>query len=342
VFRLINDIGIDLGTANVRVYLPGKGIVLREPSVVAVSLPDMNVQAIGERAREMLGRTPNSMMAVRPIVDGVIADYTYAQKMLEFILHKVCGVNSFFKPRVLIAVPSGITSVQRRAVRQAALGAGARIALLVEEPKAAALGASLPIAAAGGNMVVDLGAGISDAAVISLNGVVLCRSIPVGGKKMDDAIIRHVKIKYNLSIGDQTAEAVKIAVGSARPLTKELRVEVRGRDLVTGLPQTITITSEEVRENILDSISQIVDRVKAVLEHTPPELASDIIERGIILTGGLSQLRGIDTVIAEATGVPTRPADEPMEAVAVGIGRMLEQGYDLKEDISVPNEPALV
>lgn len=341
MLRLINDIGIDLGTANVRVYLPGKGIVLREPSVIAVSLPDKNVQAIGGRAREMLGRTPDTMMAVQPIVDGVIADYTYAQKMLEFILRKVCGVNSFFKPRVLLGVPSGITSVQRRAVRQAALGAGARIALLVEEPKAAALGASLPIAAAGGNMVIDLGAGISDAAVISLNGVVLSRSIAIGGKRMDEAIIRHVKIKYNMSIGDQTAEAVKIAVGSASPLTKELRTEVRGRDLVTGMPRTVDMTSEEVRSVIQDLISQIVDRIKSVLEHTPPELAADIIERGIILTGGLSLLRGIDGVIADATGVPTRPADEPTEAVAVGIGRMLEQGYDLKEDISVPTEHAL-
>ncbi len=342
MFGLINDIGIDLGTANVRVYLPGKGIVLREPSVIAVSLPDRNVMAIGERAREMLGRTPSSMMAVRPISDGVIADYTFAQKMLEFILHRVCGVNRFFKPRVLLAVPSGITSVQRRAVRQAALGAGARVALLVEEPKAAALGASLPIAAPGGNMVVDLGAGISDAAVISLNGVVLSRSIATGGKRMDESIVRHIKVKYNLSIGDQTAEAVKIAVGSACPLTKELKVEVRGRDLVTGLPQTVEVTSEEIRITIHDSVQMIVDRVKSVLEHTPPELAADIIERGIILTGGVSLLRGIDGVIADATGVPTRVAEDPLESVAVGIGRMLEQGYDLREDIIVPAELSLV
>ncbi|MDR3710983.1 MAG: rod shape-determining protein [Capsulimonadaceae bacterium] len=342
MFRLIDDIGIDLGTANIRVFVPGKGIVLREPSVVAVSLPDKNVLAIGERAREMLGRTPGNMQAVRPIVDGAIADFTYAQKMLEFILHRVCGFNRFLKPRVVIAIPSGNTSVQRRAVRQAALGAGARIALLVEKPKAAALGSSLPIAAPGGNLVVDLGAGMSDAAVLSLNGVVLGRSIDVGGNRLDDAIVRYLKTVHNLSVGAQTASEVKNTIGTALPLTKELRTEVKGRDLVTGLPRTVDVTSDEIRAAMADCINQIIDRIKSVLAGTPPELASDIIERGITLTGGVALLRDLDQLIAERIWVPVRVADDPFDCVALGIGKMLEQGYDLREDIAIPAEPAAI
>jgi rod shape-determining protein MreB len=336
----MSDIGVDLGTANVRVYVPGKGIVLREPSVIAVSLPDKSVLAIGERAREMLGRTPGSMTAVYPIVDGVIADFTYTQKMLEFILHKVCGVNRFFKPRVLLVVPSCSTSVQRRAVRHAALGAGARIALLVEKPKAAALGSGLPIAAPGGNVVVDIGAGICDAGVISLNGVVLARATQVAGNHMDDQIVRHLKSAFNLSIGLHSASEVKIAVGSAMALPKELRTEVKGRDLVTGLPRTVEVTSEEVRKVLAECVNQIVDRVKSLLTNTPPELSADVIERGITLTGGASQLRGLDLLMGERVGLPIHVAENPLDCVAIGVGKMIEQGYDLREDIIVPTEMA--
>lgn len=342
MFGLISDIAIDLGTANIRVYVPGKGIVLREPSVIAVSLPDKNVLAIGERAREMLGRTPASITAVYPVVDGAIADFTCTQKMLEFILHKVCGLNRFFKPRVLLVVASCNTSVQRRAVRHAALGAGARQALLVEKPKAAALGGGLPIAAPGGNVVVDIGAGICDAGVISLNGVVISRATQVAGNHMDEQIVRHLKTAYNVSIGNHTASEVKIAIGSAVALPKELRTSVRGRDMVTGLPRTVEVTSEEIRMVLSDSVNQIIDRVKSLLTNTPPELASDVIERGIILTGGTSLLRGFDLLMSDRVKLPVRVADDALDCVAIGIGKMLEQGYDLREDIIVPIEPLTV
>lgn len=342
MFGLISDIGVDLGTANVRVFVPGKGIVLREPSVIAVSLPDRNVLAIGERAREMLGRTPTSMAAVCPIVDGAVADFTHTQKMLEFILHKVCGVNRFFKPRVLIPVASSSTSVQRQAIREAALGAGARLALLVERPKAAALGSGLPIAAPGGNVAADLGAGLCDVGVVSLNGVVVARATGAGGNAMDDAIVRFMKTTHNLSIGAQTAAEVKLAVGSAMPLPKELKCEVRGRDVVTGLPRTVEVTSEEIRAVLAECLGLLVDCIKSVLAGTPPELAADAIERGIALTGGLARLRGIDLLISERVWLPVRIADDPADCVAAGLGKMLEQGYDLREDVKTPPEAAVV
>ncbi len=331
--RLSQDIGIDLGTANVLVYVHGKGIIMREPSVVAMDVNTRKVRAVGEKAREMLGRTPVNIVAVRPMTEGVIADYTTTQRMLEHILHKVCGVKRLFKPRVLLAVPSGVTSVEQRAVKQAALAAGAGEALTIEEPMAAAIGAGLPISAPGGNMVVDIGGGTTDIAVLSLDGIVLSRSLRIGGMKLDDVIIRHIRQAYNLLIGDRTAEEIKIAIGSAVSQREETALEVRGRDLLSGLPQTVTVTSQEIRECMAEPISQIVSRVKNVLEKTPPELASDIIERGIVLTGGTALLRGLDTLIAETANVPTRVADDPLSCVALGTGLALEHRRGITEDL---------
>ncbi len=331
--RFSQDIGIDLGTANVLVYVHGKGIIMREPSVVAMDVNSRKVRAVGEKAREMLGRTPVNIVAVRPMTEGVIADYTTTQRMLEHILHKVCGVKRLFKPRVLLAVPSGVTSVEQRAVKQAALAAGAGEALTIEEPMAAAIGAGLPISSPGGNMVVDIGGGTTDIAVLSLDGIVLSRSLRIGGMKLDDVIIRHIRQAYNLLIGDRTAEEIKIAIGSAVGQREETAMEVRGRDLLSGLPQTVTVTSEEIRECMAEPISQIVSRVKNVLEKTPPELASDIIERGIVLTGGTALLRGLDILIAQTANVPTRVADDPLSCVALGTGMALEQRRGITEDL---------
>ena len=330
--RFNQDIGIDLGTANVLVHVRGRGIIMREPSVVAMEVGKARVREIGEKAREMLGRTPVNIVAIRPMTDGVIADYTTTQKLLEYIFHQICGVRRVFKPRVLLAVPSSATSVEKRAVKQAALAAGAGEALTIEEPMAAALGAGLPISAPGGNMVVDIGGGTTDIAVISLDGIVLSRSLRIGGMKLDEVITRHVRGTYNLMIGDRTAEEIKIAVGSAAPMAQEAKMEVRGRDLLTGLPQTVTVTSQEIRDCMAEPISQIVSRVKSVLEKTPPELASDIIERGIVLTGGSALLRGLDTLIAETTNVPTRVADDPLSCVALGTGKALEERRGIAED----------
>lgn len=305
---------------------------MREPSVVAMHISSPRVIAVGEKAREMLGRTPANIVAVRPITDGVIADYTTTQRLLEHIFHKVCGVKRVFKPRVLIAVPSGVTSVEKRAVKQAALAAGAGVAGTIEESKAAAIGAGLPISAPGGNMVVDIGGGTTDIAVLSLDGIVLARSLRIGGMKLDDVIIRHIRAQYNLMIGDRTAEEIKMTIGSAVSLQQESRMEVRGRDLVSGLPQTVVVTSQEIRECMSEPIMQIVTRVKNVLEKTPPELSSDIIERGIMLTGGCALLRGLDTLISDATQVPTHVAADPLSCVAIGTGKELENRKDLSED----------
>ncbi len=331
--RFSQDIGIDLGTANVLVYVHGRGIVMREPSVVAMNINTRRVIEVGEKAREMVGRTPVNIAAVRPMTDGVIADYTTTQRLLEHILHKVCGIKRLFKPRVLLAVPSGVTSVEQRAVKQAALAAGAGEALTIEEPMAAAIGAGLPIDAPGGNMVVDIGGGTTDIAVLSLDGIVLSRSLRIGGMKLDDVIIRHIRTNYNLLIGDRTAEEIKIAIGSAVPQREEQKMEVRGRDLLTGLPQTVEVTSQEIRECMAEPISQIVGRVKNVLEKTPPELSSDIIERGIFLTGGTALLRGLDVLIAETSNVPTYVADDPLSCVALGTGKALEQRRGITEDL---------
>lgn len=323
--RLIPEIGIDLGTANILVYRRGKGIILTEPTVVATSTKNGRVLAVGYEAREMLGRTPGNITAIRPLRDGVIADYTTTLKMIEYILRKVSGPRRLFRPTVLVCVPSGVTNVERRAVIKATLQAGAGKAMTIEEPMAAAIGAGLPIASPGGNMVVDIGGGTTDIAVISLGGIVLSHSIRVGGTKMDEAIIRHIRNAYNLMIGEPTAEEIKVKVGSAYPLPQELSLDVRGRDMVHGLPKTVEVTSEEIREALTEPVRQIAEKLCQVLEETPPELGSDIIERGITLTGGGALLRGLDKLLTSVTDIPVRVADNALHCVAIGTGRALEE-----------------
>lgn len=326
LFNLAPELGIDLGTANILVYLKGRGIVLREPSVVAINTSNNSLVAVGEEARLMIGRTPGNIVAIRPICEGVIADYSTTQQMLDYLITKVCGgKRKFFKPTVIVAVPSEITPVEKRAVVQAARNAGAKLALPIEEPLAAAIGAGLPISAPGGNMIVDIGGGTTDIAVISLSGIVISKSIRIGGNKIDEVIARHIKTKYSLMIGDRTAEEIKIKIGSAYKLETEMALEVRGRDLIAGLPKTIEVTSDEIREALSETLGAIVDRVKSVLEHTPPELSSDIIERGMMLTGGVALLRGLDKLLASQTGIPIHVAEDPLSCVAVGCGRALDQ-----------------
>lgn len=325
--RLTPEIGIDLGTSNILVFRRGKGIVLNEPTVVAVNVSEKRVLAVGIEAREMLGRTPGNIVAIRPLKDGVIADYTTTLKMLEYIIQKTCG-QPFpfrFRPTTLVCVPSGVTNVERRAVIQAAVEAGAGQAMTIEEPMAAAIGAGLPISTAGGNMVVDIGGGTSDIAVISLGGIVTSQSIRVGGNKMDEAIIRHIRNTYNLMIGEPTAEEIKIKIGSVFPLEQELRMDIRGRDLVAGLPKSVQITSEEIRESLAEPVRQIAEKLCQVLEETPPELSSDIIERGITLTGGGALMRGLDRLLMQVTDIPVRVADNALNCVAIGTGRALEE-----------------
>lgn len=322
--RLIPEVGIDLGTANLLVFLRGKGIVMNEPTVVAINTHG-KVLAVGNEARDMLGRTPGNITAIRPLKDGVIADYTTTLKMLAYIFDKVCGQRRIFHPKVLICVPSGVTNVERRAVILAAKEAGAGEAMTIEEPMAAAIGAGLPIASPGGNMVLDIGGGTTDIAVISLGGIVLSHSLRVGGNKMDEAIIRHLRNAYNLMIGEPTAEEIKIKIGSAYPLDPELRMEVRGRDMVAGLPKTVEISSEEIRDALTEPIRQIAEKLCNVLEETPPELSSDIIERGITLTGGGALLRGLDMLLFRVTDIPVRVADNALNCVVVGTGRALEE-----------------
>ncbi len=323
--RFIPEIGIDLGTANILVYQRGKGVTLAEPTVVAMSTKNNRVLAVGNEAREMLGRTPGNIAAIRPLRDGVIADYTTTLKMLEYLLDKVCGKRRLFRPKVLVCVPSGVTNVERRAVIMAAKQAGAGEAMTIEEPMAAAIGAGLPISSPGGNMVVDIGGGTTDIAVISLGGIVISQSLRVAGNKMDEAIIRHIRNTYNLMIGEPTAEEVKIKVGSAYPLEQELKMQIRGRDLVAGLPKTVEITSDEIREALAEPVRQIAEKLYTVLEDTPPELSSDIIERGITLTGGGALLRGLDKLLQSATDIPVRVADNALHCVAIGTGRALEE-----------------
>ena len=335
--RFVPEIGIDLGTANIIVFRRGKGIVLSEPSVVAISSTNGKVLSVGNDARDMIGRTPGNISAIRPLKDGVIADYSTTLKMLQYIIQKTCG-SRFpirLKPTMLICVPSGVTNVENRAVLQAAKEAGAGEAMTIEEPFAAAIGAGLPIASPGGNMVVDIGGGTTDIAVISLGGKVLSHSLRIGGNKLDEAIIRHVRNAYNLMIGDPTAEEIKIRVGSAYPLAQELRMEIRGRDLVAGLPKTVEITSEEVREALAEPVRQIAEKLCGVLEVTPPELGSDIIERGITLTGGGALLRGLDRLLNSVTDIPVRVADNSMNCVAIGTGMALEQMAALKQSGAV-------
>ena len=318
------DIGIDLGTASILVYVKGKGVVLKEPSVVAFDRDTNRIKAIGEEARLMLGRTPGNIVAVRPLRQGVISDYTVTEKMLKYFIQKAVGKQRFRKPLISICVPSQVTEVERKAVEDAAFQAGARDVKIIEEPIAAAIGAGIDIARPCGNMIVDIGGGTSDIAVISLGGTVVSASIKIAGDDFDDSIVRYMRKKHNLLIGERTAEDIKIRIGSAYPRPESVTVDVRGRNLVTGLPKTITVTSEETEEALKDTTSQIVEAVHSVLEKTPPELAADIADRGIVLTGGGSLLYGLEELIESKTGITTMTAEDPMTAVAIGTGRYVE------------------
>ncbi len=319
------DLGIDLGTANTLVYVKGQGIVLCEPSVVAIVKGTNQVLAVGIEAKNMLGRTPGNIVAIRPMKDGVIADFEVTEAMLRYFINKVHNRTRMVNPRIMICVPSGITSVERRAVKDSAVSAGARDVLLIEEPMAAAIGAGLPVAEASGNMIVDIGGGTTEVAVISLSGLVVSRSIRVAGDEIDDAIISHIKKNYNLLIGERTAEMIKIGIGSAHQIGEDQGIDIKGRDLINGLPKTVKITSEEIRECLQEPINSIVDIVKIALEECPPELAADIMERGIMLAGGGSLLRGLDTLIADETGLPVHVADDPLTCVALGTGKALDE-----------------
>lgn len=318
------DIGIDLGTASILVYVKGKGVVLKEPSVVAFDRDTNRIKAIGEEARLMLGRTPGNIVAVRPLRQGVISDYTVTEKMLKYFIQKAVGKQRFRKPLISICVPSQVTEVERKAVEDAAFQAGARDVKIIEEPIAAAIGAGIDIARPCGNMIVDIGGGTSDIAVISLGGTVVSTSIKIAGDDFDDAIVRYMRKKHNLLIGERTAEDIKIRIGTAYPRPESVSVDVRGRNLVTGLPKTITVTSEETEEALKDTTAQIVEAVHSVLEKTPPELAADIADRGIVLTGGGSLLYGLEELIESKTGITTMTAEEPMTAVAIGTGKYVE------------------
>ena len=318
------NIGIDLGTANIVVHVDGKGIVIQEPSVVAVD-DEGRIRAVGEDAREMIGRTPGNIHAIRPMKDGVIADYVITEAMLRFFIAKATkGRIGISRPEVMISVPAGVTSVEKRAVRDAALKAGAKDAYLIEEPLAAAIGANVPISGPSGNMVIDIGGGTSEIAVIALGGIVVSTSLRVGGNKFDEHIATYIRKKYNLMIGERTAEEVKIQIGTALPLERELQMEVRGRDLIAGLPRTIPITSSEVMEAIEAPLQQLVTVVRLVLEQTPPELSSDIIDKGMVMSGGGSLLRNIDKLLTQVTGVPCHVAENALNCVALGTGLALE------------------
>ncbi|MBP7215725.1 MAG: rod shape-determining protein, partial [Candidatus Omnitrophica bacterium] len=309
-----NDMGIDLGTATTLVFVKGEGVVLREPSVVAIERGTSNVLAVGEEAKRMLGRTPGNIVAIRPMKDGVIADFEITEAMLRYFMKKVHHRRVWARPRIVIAIPSGITEVEKRAVKDSAERAGARAVFLIEEPIAAAIGVGLPIQEPIGNMIIDIGGGTTEIAVISLAGIVFSKSIRIAGDEMDDSIIEYLKKTYNLMIGERTAEDIKIKLGSAYPLDEEMTLEVRGRDLIAGLPKTVTITSEEVREALQEPLRAIVESVKISLERTPPELAADLIEHGIVMAGGGSLLRGLDKLISEETSLPVHVADDPLTA----------------------------
>lgn len=321
---LSTDIGIDLGTASILVYIRGKGVVLKEPSVVAFDRDTNKIKAIGEEARLMLGRTPGNIVAVRPLRQGVISDYTVTEKMLKYFIQKAIGKRMLKKPRISVCVPSGVTEVEKKAVEDATLQAGAREVAIIEEPIAAAIGAGIDISRPCGNMIVDIGGGTTDIAVISLGGTVVSTSIKIAGDDFDEAIVRYMRKKHNLLIGERTAEDIKIKIGTTYPLVEEEAVEVRGRNLVTGLPKTVTVTSSETEEALRETTGQIVEAVIGVLERTPPELSADILDRGIVLTGGGSMLRGLEELIEERTGINTMTAEDPMKVVAIGTGQFVE------------------
>lgn len=330
-----NDIGIDLGTANTLVNVKDQGIVLREPSVVAVKAGTNEVLAVGDDAKRMLGRTPGNIVAIRPLKDGVIADFQVTEAMLRHFIRKV-NQRRRSNTRVVIAVPSGITEVERRAVSESAEQAGAKWVHIVEEPMAAAIGVGLPVMDASGNMIVDIGGGTTEVALISLGGIVYARSVRTAGDELDEAIVSYLKRNYNLMIGERTAEDIKIRLGSAAPLAKELTMDVKGRDLVAGLPKTITITSQEIREAMSDPLGTVVDAVRTTLERCPPELAADLVDRGIVLAGGGALLRGLDKLLREETGLPVHIAEDPLSAVAEGTGKMLQE-LDVLKRVSHPS-----
>ena len=318
------DMAVDLGTANTLVYVRGRGIVLSEPSVVAIDQRSGEVHAVGVEAKRMLGRTPGTIQAIRPLKDGVIADFDVTEQMLRHFIQKV-HQHRFAHPRVVVCVPSGVTGVEKRAVEEATLSAGARQAYLIEEPMAAAIGAGLPVAEPTGNMIVDIGGGTTEVAVISLGGIVVSQSLRVGGDEMDEAIINHIKRDYKLLIGQQTAEEIKLEIGSAWDLKEELQAEVRGRDMLSGLPKTVILTSEEIRRALDEPVTQIIEAIKSTLDKTPPELAADIMDRGIVLAGGGALLQGLDQRLRQETHMPTHLAESPLTCVAVGSGRSLEE-----------------
>jgi rod shape-determining protein MreB len=329
--RFIRDMGVDLGTANTLVYVRREGIVLREPSVVARRVDGGEVLAVGEEAKKMIGRTPGDIVATRPLRDGVIADFDTTASMLSYFIRRGVRGRSLMRPRVIVGIPSGVTEVEKRAVIDATLQAGAREAYLIEEPMAAAIGAGLPVSEPVGSMVVDIGGGTTEVAVIALGGIVTARSIRIAGDEMDEAIIQYSRKAYNLLIGERTAEDIKIKIGSAYPQKDEQSIEVRGRDLVSGLPRTVRMTSTEIREAMAEPIAAIVEAVKMTLERTPPELAADIVDRGIIMAGGGSLLRGLDRLLSEETGMPVMLTEDPLSSVVLGTGRALEEIETLKK-----------
>lgn len=324
------DMAVDLGTANTLVYVRGRGIVLNEPSVVAINTANSAILAVGAEAKRMIGRTPSHIRAIRPLKDGVIADFDITEKMLRYFIQKVHHRRFMAKPRVVVCVPSGITGVEQRAVEEATISAGARAAFIIEEPMAAAIGAGLPIHEPSGNMVVDIGGGTTEVAVISLGGIVTSTSIRVGGDELDESIIQHVKKEYSVALGERTSEAIKIAVGSAFPTADDMIAEIKGRDLVSGLPKTIHITAEEVRRAIEEPVNAIIDAVKNTLDRCPPELAADVMDKGIVLTGGGALLKGMDERLKHETGMPIHVAESPLSCVAIGSGKCLEEFEVLK------------
>ncbi|HQO57115.1 MAG TPA: rod shape-determining protein [Candidatus Omnitrophota bacterium] len=330
-----NDMGIDLGTATTLVYVKGEGVVLCEPSVVAIEKETSRVIAVGDEAKKMLGRTPGNIVAIRPMKDGVISDFEITEAMLKYFIRKVHRRQVLVRPAMVIAIPSGITEVEKRAVKDSAERASARSIELIEEPKAAAVGVGLPVEEAAGNMIIDIGGGTTEFAVISLGGLVYSKSVRIAGDEMDQAIMEYLKKTYNLMVGERTAEEIKIRIGSAFPLEEELSMDVRGRDLIAGLPKTISISSEEIREALQEPIQAIVDASKITLENTPPELAADLIDRGIVMAGGGSLLRSLDKRIAEETGLPVHIADDPLTAVVLGTGQVLNMPTKLRRRVVV-------
>ncbi len=326
-------VGIDLGTTTVLVYVPKRGIIINEPSVVAISLADKRILAVGKEAKEMLGRTPDTIVARRPLKDGVIADYRTTEAMLRYFLNKALGGMRFFRPEVMVAVPGGITSTERRAVIDATISAGARAAYIIKEPVVAAIGADIPIGSASGHMIIDIGGGTSEIAVISLGGVVASSSVRIGGNKLDLAIQEHVRRKYGLAVGERTSEEIKIRIGSALYLEQKLEMQVKGRDMISGLPRIITVTSDDVTDAVQHELQGIVEAIKDVLHSTPPELSADVMEKGMVLSGGSSQLRNLDRLFADATGVPAFVAEDPQLCVAKGTGIALENLDSYKRSI---------